>query len=74
MKQPMQKKEKKEYHGFAAIIRDPRVIVTLVLLVAALCAIFIPFSDDYKGTNLQFGLDLEGGSWIQLEFQADLNF
>ena len=72
MKQPMQKKEKKEYHGFAAIIRDPRVIVTLVLVVAALCAIFIPFSDNYKGTNLQFGLDLEGGSWIQLEFQADV--
>ncbi|HJJ36742.1 MAG TPA: preprotein translocase subunit SecD, partial [Methanocorpusculum sp.] len=67
-----QKKEKKEYHGFAAIIRDWRVIVALVLVVASLCAIFIPFTSNYNGTNLQFGLDLEGGSWIQLEFQADV--
>ncbi|MDO5847307.1 MAG: preprotein translocase subunit SecD [Methanocorpusculum sp.] len=72
MRAPVQKKEKKEYHGMAAIIRDPRVIIALVLLVASLCAIFIPFTANYNGTNLQFGLDLEGGSWIQLEFQADV--
>ena len=73
MKVPVQKKEKKEYHGIAAVIRDPRVIVALILVIAALCAIFIPFSSHYSnGTNLQFGLDLEGGSWIQLEFQAEV--
>ena len=72
MRAPVQKKEKKEYHGAAAVIRDPRVIIALILLVASLCAIFIPFTENYNGTNLQFGLDLEGGSWIQLEFQADV--
>jgi len=73
MKRPStQRKEKKEYHGFAAVIRDWRVILALVLVIASLCAIFIPFSSHYNGTNLQYGLDLEGGSWIQLEFQADV--
>jgi len=68
-----QKKEKKEYHGFQAVIRDPQVIIALVLLIAALCAIFIPIGDRGDNpTNLKFGLDLEGGSWIQLEFQADV--
>ncbi|MDO5845925.1 MAG: preprotein translocase subunit SecD [Methanocorpusculum sp.] len=74
MKQPaMPKREKKEYHGWAAVFRDPRVILVLVLVALSLCAIFIPFSDRGDSlTNLQFGLDLEGGSWIQLEFQADV--
>ncbi|MBE6506991.1 MAG: preprotein translocase subunit SecD [Methanocorpusculum parvum] len=71
-KQPVQKREKKEYHGIAAIIRDPYVIIASVLVLAALIAIFAPVGDREGVTNLQFGLDLEGGSWIQLEFQADV--
>lgn len=68
-----QKKEKKEYHGFKAVIRDPQVIIAIVLLIAALCLIFIPIGDRGDNpTNLKFGLDLEGGSWIQLEFQGDI--
>ena len=71
-KQPVQKREKKEYHGFAALIRDPQVIIAAILVLAALVAIFAPVGDREGITNLQFGLDLEGGSWIQLEFQADV--
>ncbi|HJJ83097.1 MAG TPA: preprotein translocase subunit SecD, partial [Methanocorpusculum sp.] len=71
-KQPVQKREKKEYHGFAALIRDPQVIIAAILVLAALIAIFAPVGDREGITNLQFGLDLEGGSWIQLEFQADV--
>jgi len=68
-----QKKEKKEYHGFQAVIRDPQVIIAIVLLIASLCLIFVPIGDRGDNpTNLKFGLDLEGGSWIQLEFQADI--
>ncbi|HJJ48979.1 MAG TPA: preprotein translocase subunit SecD [Methanocorpusculum sp.] len=69
---PVQRKEKKEYHGFQAVIRDPRVIVAAVLVILSLCAIFIPIGDRDGMTNLKFGLDLEGGSWIQLEFQAEV--
>ena len=71
-RQPVQKREKKEHHGFAAIIRDPYVILAGILVLGALLAIFAPVGDRDGITNLQFGLDLEGGSWIQLEFQADV--
>lgn len=71
-RQPVQKREKKEYHGIAALIRDPHVIVAAILVLASLIAIFAPIGDRDGMTNLQFGLDLDGGSWIQLEFQADV--
>lgn len=69
-------KEKKEYTGWRAIIRDPRVIIVLILVALSLIAIFAPIPMLDRGedslTNLQFGLDLEGGSWIQLEYQAEV--
>ena len=66
------KKAKKEYSGWSAVIRDPRVILVLVLVALSLAAIFIPFGDREGFTNLQFGLDLDGGSWIQLEFDSEV--
>ncbi|MDO5843673.1 MAG: preprotein translocase subunit SecD [Methanocorpusculum sp.] len=67
------KREKKEYTGWHAVIRDPRVIVVAVLVILSLCAIFVPVGDRGDSlTNLQFGLDLEGGSWIQLEFLSEV--
>jgi preprotein translocase subunit SecD len=71
-KSPAPKKEKKEYTGWHAVIRDPRVILVLVLVALSLAAIFVPFGDREGITNLQFGLDLDGGSWIQLEFQSEV--
>lgn len=71
-KKSSQRRDKKEYHGFAAIIRDPHVILVAILVLASLIAIFAPITDRPGPTNLQFGLDLAGGSWIQLEFQADV--
>lgn len=66
------KKAKKEYTGWSAVIRDPRVILVLVLVALSLAAIFVPFGDREGFTNLQFGLDLDGGSWIQLELQSEV--
>ncbi|HJJ41696.1 MAG TPA: preprotein translocase subunit SecD, partial [Methanocorpusculum sp.] len=60
----MPEKEKKKYTGWRAIIRDPRVIVVLILVALSLIAIFVPFpflpaADRGDSlTNLQFGLDL----------------
>ncbi len=51
-------------------IKDYRVALYLILLVASIIIIFPHPTADGLGTNLQFGLDLEGGSWIQLEFQS----
>jgi len=52
------------------MIKDYRVAIYLVLLVISLILIFPHPGPSGLETNLQFGLDLSGGSWIQLEFQS----
>ncbi len=51
-------------------IKDYRVAVYLVFIIAALIVLFPHPGPSGLETNLQFGLDLSGGSWIQLEFQS----
>ena len=51
-------------------LKDYRVAIYLVLLIASIIIIFPHPGTDGIKTNLQFGLDLSGGSWIQLEFQS----
>lgn len=56
-----------------AIISDWRVAVLIVLIILSLVAIYPHF--DEKGnlaTNLQYGLDLQQGAWIQLEMRAEV--
>ncbi|MDR3101653.1 MAG: preprotein translocase subunit SecD [Methanocalculaceae archaeon] len=63
----------KKPSGWLATVKDFRVMLVIILVTLSLAAIFVPFGD--RGdtmTNLQFGLDLDGGSWIQLEFQAEV--
>jgi len=52
------------------MIKDYRVALYLVLLIASIIVIFPHPGPSGLDTNLQFGLDLDGGSWIQLEFQS----
>lgn len=52
------------------MIKDYRVAIYLVLLIASILIIFPHPGPSGLETNLQFGLDLDGGSWIQLEFQS----
>ncbi|MDG6256444.1 MAG: preprotein translocase subunit SecD [Methanomicrobiaceae archaeon] len=59
---------------FRAIFSDWRIILMTVLVVFSLASIYlVPFSPE-KGVagNLQLGLDLEGGAWIQLGFDAEV--
>lgn len=51
-------------------IKDYRVAIYLIMIVASLIIIFPHPGPSGIETNLQFGLDLSGGSWIQLEFQS----
>ncbi|MFH0968441.1 MAG: preprotein translocase subunit SecD, partial [Methanobacteriota archaeon] len=51
-------------------IKDYRVAVYLILIIASLIIIFPHPGPSGIETNLQFGLDLSGGSWIQLEFES----
>lgn len=56
-----------------ALVTDWRVALLLILVVLSVIAIF-PHIDE-KGTmatNLQYGLDLQQGAWIQLEFKGEV--
>nr|WP_319375411.1 preprotein translocase subunit SecD [uncultured Methanoregula sp.] len=55
------------------IVSDWRVAALLILVVLSVIAIYPHFDD--KGnftTNLQYGLDLQNGAWLQMEFQAEV--
>jgi preprotein translocase subunit SecD len=54
---------------------DIRVIALILLVVAALVAIYVypqPPPDAGINGNLKYGLDLVGGSWLQLELEGTL--
>lgn len=55
-----------------SLIKDWRVALLIVLVIASLVGIYLTPLNLDKGLegNLQFGLDLEGGSWLQMEFQS----
>jgi preprotein translocase subunit SecD len=58
-----------------ALILDWRVAMLLILVAASVMAIyFYPSFNPQKGVegNLQFGLDLQQGAWLQLEFRAEV--
>jgi preprotein translocase subunit SecD len=54
------------------ILRDWRVLLVLILVVGSIIAIGPYYGDGKIQTSLQFGLDLAGGSWLQLEFQSEV--
>ncbi|KDE55353.1 preprotein translocase subunit SecD [Methanoculleus sp. MH98A] len=57
---------------FTNLVKDWRVVLVLLLVVGSLVGIYLAPPNPEKGIegNLQFGLDLEGGSWLQMEFQS----
>ncbi|MDD1671460.1 MAG: preprotein translocase subunit SecD [Methanomicrobiales archaeon] len=55
---------------WVAILKNWQVALVLALLVLSLIAIAPWIEGGKPTTSLQFGLDLEGGSWLQLEFRA----
>ena len=57
------------------LLSDWRVAMLIILVVGSLVAIyFYPSFNPQKGVegNLQFGLDLQQGAWLQLEFRAEV--
>jgi len=47
-------------------------VALLIILVAASVIAIYPHLDDGVTTNLQYGLDLRGGTWLQMRFQAEV--
>jgi len=57
---------------FITLVKDWRVALLLLLVIGSLVGIYLAPPNPEKGLegNLQFGLDLQGGSWLQMEFQS----
>lgn len=55
------------------VISDWRVLTLLVLVILSIIAIY-PYidQDGHLASNIQYGLDLQQGSWLQLEFRAEV--
>ena len=57
------------------LIKDVRVIALILLVLGSIVSIYMypmpPPGSGFRG-NLKFGLDLEGGSWIQLQLKGTL--
>ncbi len=56
-----------------ALISDWRIATLLILIVLSVIAIYPHFDQQgHLATNLQYGLDLQEGSSIQLEFRGEV--
>lgn len=49
-----------------------QVVLMLILIAGAVIAIAPRFEDGKFTTNLQYGLDLQEGTWLQMEFKAEV--
>ena len=57
------------------LLKDVRVIVLLLFVLAALVALYVyptPSPDAGINGNLRYGLDLVGGSWLQLKLEGEV--
>ncbi|MDO9540419.1 MAG: preprotein translocase subunit SecD [Methanocalculus sp.] len=59
---------------FQPLTRDWRVLLMIAAVILSVASIYLlpPAFDKGIQGNVQLGLDLEGGSWIQLEYKAEL--
>jgi preprotein translocase subunit SecD len=59
----------------SGLLGDIRIIALIILVIAALVAIYVyppPPTDAGINGNLKYGLDLVGGSWLQLKLEGTL--
>ncbi|TAJ43997.1 preprotein translocase subunit SecD [Methanofollis fontis] len=54
------------------MVSDWQVLLLIILVAGSIIAIGPHFEDGQFTTNLQYGLDLQEGSWLQMEFQAEV--
>jgi preprotein translocase subunit SecD len=55
-----------------AILKDWRVALLLILVIGSVVAIYPHFENGLLVTNLQYGLELQSGTSLQLEFKAEV--
>lgn len=52
------------------LLKNPRVLLLAAGIIISLILIFPHPTEEGIKTNLKYGLDLEGGSWLQLQLQG----
>jgi preprotein translocase subunit SecD len=55
-----------------ALLKNWQVALLVILVIASLFLIFPHVEDEKVTTNIQYGLDLSDGTWLQMEFQAEV--
>ena len=55
-----------------ALLKNWQVAMLVILLVASVFLIYPHVEDGEFTTNLQYGLDLSDGTWLQMQFQAEV--
>src|SRR5512139_1530831 len=50
--------------------KNIRVLLFIAVILGSLIAIMPSYSDGKFQTNLKYGLDLQGGTWLQLQLQG----
>jgi preprotein translocase subunit SecD len=71
-KEAEKKPEPVKREGIREAVRDWRVLLLIALIVLSLGAIYPHFENGSFTTALQFGLDLQGGSWLQMSFASEV--
>jgi preprotein translocase subunit SecD len=56
--------------GFRELLRDWRILLLIILVAFSLVSIWPHVEDGKFTTANQFGLDLQGGSWLQMSFDS----
>ena len=54
------------------LLKTWQVALLIILLIASVFLIYPHIEDEEFTTNLQYGLDLSDGTWLQMEFQAEV--
>jgi preprotein translocase subunit SecD len=54
------------------LLKDWRVALLLILVVGSVIAIYPHFEDGHLVSNLQYGLELQSGTSLQLQFKAEV--
>ncbi len=50
--------------------KNPRILLLIFVILGSIAAIMPSYSSGEFQTNLKYGLDLQGGSWLQLQLQG----
>ena len=55
-----------------ALLKNWQVALLIILVIASAFLILPHIEDGKLATNLQYGLDLSDGTWLQMEFQSEV--